>query len=110
MITFTILLNCIFNTIATSNFYFSVSDYVCTLMSSVIIIHANSPRYDSNLPVSRMGHQISRIKTSDELFCALIWSVSQIRICFESKVAFWGIFVRISSLTKIFSPFYTIIN
>ena len=85
MITFTILLNCIFNTIATSNFYLSVSDYVCTLMSSVIIIHANSPRYDSNLPVSRMGHQISRIKTSDELFCALIWSVAKFEFALSQR-------------------------
>ena len=28
----TILLNCILNEIATSNLYFSVSDYVCTLL------------------------------------------------------------------------------
>ena len=32
MITFTILLNCIINGIAICNFYFSVNDYVCTLL------------------------------------------------------------------------------
>ena len=73
--TFTILLNCILYDIATCHFYISVSDYVCTLMLKtsrhVTIIHANSPRYDNNLPVYRMGHQISRIKSSYELFCAL---------------------------------------
>ena len=54
----TIHLNRILNDIATCNFYFSVSDYVCTLLlkkkkqyylSSVIIIHATSPGYDNNL-------------------------------------------------------------
>ena len=66
-------------------------------------------RYDNNLPVSRIGHQISRIKSSYELFCALIWNLShflptfspKIRILFDSKFVFWGIFARISSLTKI---------
>ena len=38
MITLTILLNCILNDIATCNFYFSVSDYVCTLMLKTILI------------------------------------------------------------------------
>ena len=72
-------------------------------------MHANSPGYDNNLPVSRIGHQISRIKSSYELFCALIWNLShflptfspKIRILFDSKFVFWGIFARISSLTKI---------
>ena len=37
MITFTILLNCILNDIiATCNFYFSVSDYVYTLLLKTI--------------------------------------------------------------------------
>ena len=31
-----------------------------------------SPGYDTNLPVSRTGHHISRIKSSFELFCALV--------------------------------------
>ena len=72
-------------------------------------MHANSPGYDNNLPVSRIGHQISRIKSSYELFFALIWNLShflptfspKIRILFDSKFVFWGIFARISSLTKI---------
>ena len=36
MITFTILLNCILNGIATCNFCFSVSDYICTLLLQTI--------------------------------------------------------------------------
>ena len=68
-----------------------------------------SPEYDNNLPVSRTGHPISRIKSSYELFCALIWNLShflptfcpKIRILFDSKFVFWGIFACISSLTKI---------
>ena len=39
-------------------------------------IHANSPGYDNNLPVSHTGHQISGIKSSYEPFCALIWNLS----------------------------------
>ena len=31
-----------------------------------------SPAYDTNLPVSRTGRFISRIKSSFELFCALV--------------------------------------
>ena len=46
------------------------------LLINLIYIHANSPRYDTNLPVSRMGHHISQIKSSFELFCALVWNVA----------------------------------
>ena len=41
------------------------------------------PGYDNNLPVSRTGHQISRIKSSYELFCALIWNLSHFLPKFE---------------------------
>ena len=34
--------------------------------------HTNSPGYDTNLPVSRTGQQISQKEMSCELFCALI--------------------------------------
>ena len=42
-----------------------------TLMVSNTI-HANSPGYGTDLHLSRMGHHISRIKSSFELFCALV--------------------------------------
>ena len=42
----------------------------CEIAASYI--HANPPGYDTNLPVSRMGRFISRIKSSFELFCVLV--------------------------------------
>ena len=36
-------------------------------------IHANSPVYGTDLLLSRTVHQISQIKSSFELFCALVW-------------------------------------
>jgi len=51
------------------------------------IIHANSlgesPGYDNNLPFSCTGHQISRIKSSYELFCIKIWNLSHFLPKFE---------------------------
>ena len=41
MITFIILLNYILNNIATCNFYFSVSDYVCTLLLQTIVVKSD---------------------------------------------------------------------
>ena len=35
-------------------------------------IHANSPVYGTDLLLSRTGHQISQIKSSFDLFCALV--------------------------------------
>ena len=35
-----------------------------------------SPEYDTNLPVSRTGHHISRIKSSFELSCVLVWDLA----------------------------------
>ena len=35
-----------------------------------------SPEYDTNLPVSRTGHHISRIKSSLELSCVLVWDLA----------------------------------
>ena len=35
-------------------------------------IHANSPRYGTNLGLSHTGHHIPHIKSSFELFCALV--------------------------------------
>ena len=34
-----------------------------------------SPGYDTNLPVTGTGHQISQIKSSYKLFCALIYNL-----------------------------------
>ena len=35
-------------------------------------IHANSPVHGTDLLLSRTGHQISQIKSSFDLFCALV--------------------------------------
>ena len=42
-----------------------------------------SPRYDTNLPVSHTGNRISQIKSSYELFFALIWNLSHFHPKFE---------------------------
>ena len=39
-----------------------------------------SPRYGADLPLSRTGHQISRIKSSFELFCALVRDLAQFKL------------------------------
>ena len=44
------------------------------------IIHVNSPGYGADLPLSRTGHQISRIKSSFELFCALVRDLAQVKL------------------------------
>ena len=40
------------------------------------VVHANSPGLSGSLLVSRMGHQISQVKLSYKIFCALIWNLS----------------------------------
>ena len=40
-------------------------------------IHANSPGYGTDLPLSSTGHHISQIKSSSELFCALVWDLAR---------------------------------
>ena len=54
--------------------------YMPTLPSWII---QESPGYNTNLPVSCTGHQISQIKSSYELFCALIWNLSHFLPKFE---------------------------
>ena len=49
-----------------------------------------SHTYDTNLPVSRTGHHISRIKSSLEFFCALVWDLAH----FSSKLEFFLFLVR----------------
>ena len=68
-------------------------------------IHTNSPRSTtiSWSPVPRTGHQIYQIKSSYELFCALIWNLSHFLPKFKFfglKFSFWGTFACISSLAK----------
>ena len=61
-------------------------------------IHANSPGYVTNLPVSHMGHQISRIKLSYELFCVLILNLSHFLPKFEFSLilsSFSGAFLLV---------------
>ena len=48
--------------------------YRCTCQLSCVI--RESPGYDTNLPVSCMGHHISWIKSSFEFFCALVWDLA----------------------------------
>ena len=64
----------------------SMYDHTCQL-SRII---RESPRYDANLPVSRTGHHISRIKSSFEFFCALVWDLAH----FCSKHEFFLLVVR----------------
>ena len=54
--------------------------YMPTLPSWII---QECPGYNTNLPVSCTGHQISQIKSSCELFCALIWNLSHFLPKFE---------------------------
>ena len=42
-----------------------------------------SPSFSSNLPVSRLEHQISRIKWTFEYFCALVWNLVHFFTKFE---------------------------
>ena len=43
-----------------------------------------------SIPVSRTGHHISRIKSSFELFCALVWDLAHV----SSKLEFFLFVVR----------------
>ena len=42
-----------------------------------------SPSFSSNLPISRLEHQISRIKWTFEHFCALVWNLVHLFTKFE---------------------------
>ena len=42
-----------------------------------------SPSFSSNLPISRLEHQISRIKWTFEHFCALVWNLVHFFTKFE---------------------------
>ena len=57
----------------------------CSIHSYIQLsrIIQESPRYDSNLPVSHTAHQICQIKSSYELFCTLIWNLSHFLPKFE---------------------------
>ena len=61
-------------------------------LSQVIL---ESPGYSTDLLLSHMGPQISCIKWSFELFCALIWNLAyfflKIPIFFNSLYGFWDI-------------------
>ena len=39
-----------------------------------------SPRYSADLPLSCMGHHISRTKSSFELSCALVWDLAHFKL------------------------------
>ena len=41
-------------------------------------IHAKSPVCGTNLLLSRTGHQTSQIKSSFDLFCALVWDLAYV--------------------------------
>ena len=63
-------------------------------------IIGESPGYDNNLPVSRMGHKISRIKSSCELFYGLIWNSSHFLHVF-------GITPNVLLIVSVYSPVCT---
>ena len=56
-----------------------VTFHICQL-SRII---QESPVYGTEFPLSRTGHQISWIKQTFELFCALVWSwpIFSLKIC-----------------------------
>ena len=78
------------------NFLILTTLHTCQL-SRII---GESPRYDNNLPVSRMGHKISRIKSSYELFYVLIWNLSHFLHVF-------GITPNILPIVSVYSPVCT---
>ena len=41
-----------------------------------------SPSFSSNLPISRLEHQISRTKWTFEHFCALVWNFTKFELFF----------------------------
>ena len=66
--------------------------------TAISCILANSPRYNTDLPVSRTGHQISLVKSSYELFCDLIWNLSHFLPKFEFSLihsAVTGVFLHV---------------
>ena len=58
----------------------TIFKHMCQQLSWII---QESLGYDTNLLVSHTGHQISQIKLSYELFCALIWNLSHFLQKFE---------------------------
>ena len=68
-------------------------------MPTLTRIIRESPGYDSNLPVSHMGRFISRIKSSFELFCAIVWNLAH----FELKT--WIFLIR--NCSTVSEAFYT---
>ena len=76
--------------------------YICQLSWTI----RESPRYSTDLPLPPTGHQISQIKWTFEIICALVWNLAhfffKIRIgFFYSLYDFWDIFALILSQTKI---------
>ena len=76
--------------------------YICQLSWTIW----ESPRYGTDLSLSPMGHQISQIKWTFEIICALVWNLghffSQNSYRFlYSLYDFWDILALILSLTKI---------
>ena len=56
----------------------------------ISLIIRESPRYSTNLLVSRMCHQISLLKLTFELFCVLVWNLAHLfppkfKAFFDSK-------------------------
>ena len=61
-------------------------------------IYGKSPRYSTSLLVCHTGHQISHIKTTLELLCALVWNLAH----FPFPLTHYKVsVVSISSLIKI---------
>ena len=64
----------------------------------IIIIHANSPGYGTDLLLFRTGHQISRVKSSFEFLCLglkfSLFLAQNVNFSY-SQYGFWGIFARI---------------
>ena len=65
-----------------------------------------SPGYDTNLPVSCMGHQISWIKSSYEVLLASIWNLSH----FLPKCDFLLFIVSVWFCTDPYSYFLRIVS
>ena len=87
----------------TTSFSFNFSPLHTCQLSRIIW---ESPEYGIDLPLSRTGHHISRIKSSLALFCTLLLEIQPIfsskKISY-SQYGFWAIFARIQSLTTIIS-------
>ena len=73
---------------------------------STFFKHVKSPGYGIDLPLSRTGHHISQIKSSFELFCALVWNLEHFltqNVNFSySHYGFWGILHLFSHWQRLF--------